>query len=112
MEDAVFGLTIGRKLLALVVIALAFTATVGVVGYRAVGEMQDLLGQSFSSARDSNRSVLLDMMHDCLRADVFNAVLHDTEVNELIFHLNPCWQLDSVAQGASSPPADAPARHS
>ena len=70
-----FGMTIGRKLLALVVIALAFTATVGVVGYRAVGEMQDLLGQSYDSARDSNRGMMLDMMHDALRGDAFNAVL-------------------------------------
>jgi len=71
----VFGMTIGKKLLALVVIALAFTATVGVVGYRAVGEMQDLLGQSYDSARDSNRGMMVDMMHDALRGDAFNAVL-------------------------------------
>ena len=70
-----FGMTIGKKLLALVVIALAFTATVGVVGYRAVGEMQDLLGKSYDSARDSNAGMMVDMMHDALRGDAFNAVL-------------------------------------
>ncbi|HEY0822243.1 MAG TPA: methyl-accepting chemotaxis protein [Ramlibacter sp.] len=70
-----FQWTIGRKLVGLSLVALAFLAIVGGTGYLAAGQLTTTSEHLLDAQEAIRLQMDADMAHDAVRADVFGALL-------------------------------------
>ena len=82
MKTWIKNLRVRKKILLIIVINIFFTALMSIISHQSLNKVDEIKADIVQVGKAASRQLTADMMHDALRADVYNGFLtkdHDVE---------------------------------
>ena len=82
MKTWIKNLRVRKKILLIIIINIFFTALMSFISHQSLNKVDEIKADIVQVGKAASRQLTADMMHDALRADVYNGFLtkdHDIE---------------------------------